>query len=62
MYSSHENTYTLAEFNHHNSIALNTLINKHGVQMRSFSKEIMNELKLNLVKYLKMFNKRSNFK
>ena len=43
---SHENTYTLAEFNHHNSIALNTLINKHGVQMRSFSKEIMNELKL----------------
>ena len=43
---SHENTYTLAEFNHHNSIALNTLINKHGVQMRSFSKEIMDELKL----------------
>ena len=43
---SHENTYTLAEFNHHNSIALKTLINKHGVQMRSFSKEIMNELKL----------------
>ena len=43
---SHENTYTLAEFNHHNSIALNTLINKHDVQMRSFSKEIMNELKL----------------
>ena len=38
---SHENTYTLAEFNHHNSIALNTLINKHGVQMRSFSKEII---------------------
>ena len=42
---SHENTYTLAEFNHHNSIALNTLINKHGVKMRSFSKDIMNELK-----------------
>jgi TRAP-type mannitol/chloroaromatic compound transport system substrate-binding protein len=41
-----ENTYTLAEFNHHNAIALDTLINKHNVEMRSFSKEIMSELKV----------------
>ena len=42
---SHENTYTLAEFNYHNSIALNTLIKKHNVVMKTFSIEIMKELK-----------------
>jgi len=42
---SHENTYTLAEFNYHNSIALNTLIKKHNVVMKTFSIEIMRELK-----------------
>ena len=41
-----ENTYTLAEFNHNNAIALNTLVNKHNVQMKSFSREIMSELKI----------------
>ena len=41
-----ENTYTLAEFNHHNAIALDTLINKHKVKMRTFSDEIMSELKV----------------
>ena len=40
-----ENHYTLAEFNHHNAIALDTLINKHNVQMRTFSLEIMKSLK-----------------
>ena len=40
-----ENNFTLAEFNHHNSIALETLINKHNVQMRTFSSEIMQSLK-----------------
>ena len=40
-----ENNFTLAEFNHHNSIALETLINKHNVQMRTFSPEIMQSLK-----------------
>ena len=42
---AYENTYTLAEFNHHNAIALDTLINKHNVQMRTFSPEIMSTLK-----------------
>ena len=42
---SHENTYTLSEFNHHNAIALGTLINKHKVSMRTFSKEIMKKFK-----------------
>ena len=35
----------MAEFNHHNAIALDTLINKHNVQMRTFSSEIMKSLK-----------------
>jgi TRAP-type mannitol/chloroaromatic compound transport system substrate-binding protein len=43
---AYENTYTLAEFNHHNAIALDTLINKHKVKMRTFSDEIMSELKV----------------
>ena len=41
-----ENTYTLSEFNHHNAIALDTLINKHKVKMRTFSNDIMSELKV----------------
>jgi len=43
---AYENTYTLAEFNHHNSIALNTLINKHKVIMKTFPIEVMKELKV----------------
>lgn len=36
-----ENDYTLAEFNASNSKALDTLINKHGVQLKKFSDDIL---------------------
>ncbi len=35
-----ENNYDLAEFNANNSAALDTLVNKHGVQLHEFSDEI----------------------
>lgn len=39
-----ENDYSLAEFNAHNMTALRTLIDEHGVQMRTFSDEILTEI------------------
>ena len=40
-----ENEYTFSEYNYKNAVALNTLINRHKVQIRSFSPEIMRTLK-----------------
>ena len=39
-----ENEYSFAEFNAYNTTALRTLINEHGVQMRTFSDEILREV------------------
>lgn len=38
------NNLSIAEFTHHNGIALQTLIEEHGVQLRNFSDEIWREL------------------
>ncbi len=35
-----EHSYSLAEFNHNNAAALDTLINQHGVILEEFSKEV----------------------
>lgn len=40
-----ENDYTLAEMNYQNGLALKTLVDKHGVQLRKFSPEIMAALR-----------------
>jgi TRAP-type mannitol/chloroaromatic compound transport system substrate-binding protein len=39
-----ENHFSLAEFNAHNMTALRSLTNEHGVQMRVFSDEILQEI------------------
>ena len=38
------NNLSIAEFTHHNSLALQTLVEDHGVQLRNFSTEIWREL------------------
>ena len=38
------NNQSLAEFTHHNGLALNTLTTEHGVQLRNFSDEIWREV------------------
>ena len=55
-----ENNYTLSEFNHHNSIALDTLVKKHNVQMRTFSPEIMKSLKILSEEVLEDVSTRTN--
>jgi len=40
-----ENEYTLAEYNYKNAAALDTLVTKHKVEVRSFSTDIMRGLK-----------------
>ena len=55
-----ENNYTLSEFNHHNSIALETLVNKHNVKMRTFSPEIMQSLKILSEEVLEDVSTRTN--
>lgn len=39
-----ENDYSLAEFNAYNMNALRTLVDEHGVQLRTFSDEILEEI------------------
>ncbi|NVK18049.1 MAG: TRAP transporter substrate-binding protein [Methylocystaceae bacterium] len=39
-----ENNYMMAEFNTRNGDSLDVLINKHGVQLRKFSDEVMTEI------------------
>lgn len=39
-----ENEYTLSEFNYQNSVALKTLINRHNIEVRQFTPEIMTVL------------------
>jgi TRAP-type mannitol/chloroaromatic compound transport system substrate-binding protein len=39
-----EDSFNLAQFNHHNASALRNLVNNHGVNIRSFSTEIMTEI------------------
>lgn len=38
------NNQSLAEFNYQNGLALNTLVDEHGVQLRAFSDEIWSEV------------------
>ncbi len=40
-----ENAHTMNEYNYKNASALNTLMTKHKVEVRSFSQEIMNAIK-----------------
>ena len=40
-----ENAHTMNEYNYKNAAALNTLIKKHKVQVRSFSEEVMSAIK-----------------
>ena len=39
-----ENNFTLAEFNARNNASLKTLVSQHGVQVRRFSNDVMNEI------------------